>query len=74
MAQVSSTNLYHNWGGSEADLRASPSKWSMYMLATIELTSDPHSHTFNLFIELILKREVGIMQTEPQEFNNILYW
>ena len=41
MTQVSSTNLYHNLGGWEADLRASPSKCSMYRLATIGLTGDP---------------------------------
>ena len=34
----------------------------------------PHSHSFNLFIELILKREACIMQTEPQKFSDILYW
>ena len=33
----------------------------------------PHSHSFNLLIEFILKEEVGIMQTEPQMFNDALY-
>ena len=56
-------------GGWQADLRASPSKCSIYRLAIIGLTSDP-----NLFIELILEREVCIMQTEPQKFNDVLYW
>ena len=33
-----------------------------------------HSHSLNLVIEFTLKRKVSIMQTEPQEFNNVLYW
>ena len=34
----------------------------------------PHSHTFHLFIEPILKRKLSIMQTEPKQFYNVLYW
>ena len=34
----------------------------------------PHSYSFNLLIEFILKEEVSIMQTEPQMFNDALYW
>ena len=41
MTQVSSKNLYQNLEGWEADLRASPSKCSIYRLATIGLTGDP---------------------------------
>ena len=33
----------------------------------------PHSHSFNLLIEFILKRIVSIMQTEPQKVNDVLY-
>ena len=33
----------------------------------------PHSCTFNLFIEFILKGEVCIVQTEPEKFNDALY-
>ena len=40
MTQVSSTNLYQYLGGYEADLSASPSKPSMYRLATIRPTID----------------------------------
>ena len=32
----------------------------------------PHGHSFNLFIEFILEREVCIVQTEPQRFNDVL--
>ena len=41
MTQVSSTNLYQNLGGWEADLSASLSKCSMHKFATIGLTGDP---------------------------------
>ena len=34
----------------------------------------PHSHSFNLLIEFILKGEVSIMQTEPQKFIDVLFW
>ena len=33
-----------------------------------------HSQSFNLLIEFILKGEVSIMQTDPQKFNDVLYW
>ena len=32
------------------------------------------SHSFSLLIEFVLKRKVSIMHTEPQKFNDVLYW
>ena len=34
----------------------------------------PHCHSFNLLMEFILKRKVSVMHTEPQKFNDVLYW
>ena len=31
-------------------------------------------HTLNLLIKLVLKRKVSIMQAEPQQFTDVLYW
>ena len=61
-------------GGCEADLSACPSKCSMYRLAYYGAYRWPHGCAFYLFVKLILKGEVGIMQTEPKKFNDILYW
>ena len=74
VTHVSSTNLNQNLGGLEADQRASLSKCSMYRLATMGLIWWPHCHSLNLLIEFILKWEVCIMQTEPQEIYDVLYW
>ena len=42
------------------------------MLATIGLTGDPMAAHFSLFKELILKQEIGVIQTEPQQLNNVV--
>ena len=34
----------------------------------------PYNCAFNLFIKLVLKGEVCIMQTEPQQLYDVLYW
>ena len=34
----------------------------------------PHRHSFNLLIKLVLERKVSIMQTEPQQFYDVLNW
>ena len=32
------------------------------------------SCAFNLFIKLVMKEELCVMQKEPQKFNDALYW
>ena len=34
----------------------------------------PHSHSLNMLTEFIVTRKVSIMQTEPQEFSDVLLW
>ena len=66
MTKVSSTYLPQNLGGVGAVLRAFCSKYSMYKLATMGLTGQTHGSTLNLFIELALEREVGVLETKLQ--------
>ena len=65
MTKVSSTYLCQNLGVG-AVLRTFCSKYSMYKLATMGLTREPMAVPINLFIELALEREVGVLETKLQ--------
>ena len=60
MTQVSSTNLYHTWG-----VYSRP-KWSSFkmfhvLVGKYETDGWAHGHSFNLFIDFILKGKVSIV-------------
>ena len=71
MTKVSSTYLPQNLGGWGQYLELFASKYSMYRLATMGLTEEPHGSTLNLFIELALEREVGVFETKLQKEDNV---
>ena len=64
MTKVSSTNLSQYLGGGDR-----PESFSLKMLHVqvchYRAYKGPHSCTFTLFIKLVMKREVSIVQTEP---------
>ena len=73
MTKVSSTNLnqYLGWGGSTKSFSL---KVLHIQVGSYRAYWGTHAYTLNLFTELILKRKLCIMQTEPQYFNYVLYW
>ena len=73
MTKVSSTNLSQYLGGG-GRLESFSLKMFQVQVCHFRAYWRPHSCAFNLFIKLVLKREVSIVQTEPQKFNDVLYW
>ena len=71
MTKVSSTNLNQTWRvGGRPD--GFPIKMLHVQVGNYRADQWPHSHSFNLFIEFILEREVCIAQTVPQKSNDVL--
>ena len=73
MIKVSSTNL-NQYLGVGGRLESFSLKILYVQIGNYGAYWRAHSHSFNLFIEFILKRKVSIMQKEPQKFNDVLYW
>ena len=64
MTKVSCTNLYQCLGDG-GSVGGFPFKILHAKVCYYKAYQGPHRCSFNLFIELILKREVSIMQKEP---------
>ena len=73
MVNVSSTYLFHKTGGCGADLIASTSKLSMYMLATMGLKGDPIAAPSTCSLKLPLEAEVCTGNAELQKTYDVIY-
>ena len=73
MTQVSSTNLNQYLRGWR-QTRELFCQMLHVQIGNCGAYQRPHSYSFNLLIEFILKRKVSIMQTEPKKLYDVLYW